>query len=307
MPIHVPPISRRSFLARAAAAAAMAIGGATRAAESHGRPDPEFFALLSDTHVPGDPATTVRGVNMTANMSRTVAALVSLERKPAAVLVNGDCAYLKGLPADYANLAGLVQPLSEAGLPLHLTMGNHDDRRPFYDALSAQRPANPPVATKHVSIVSSPNADWFLLDSLTETDVVTGELGETQLRWLAAALDGGGEKPAIVMAHHNPQFEPRTGDANPWSGLKDATALFELLESRQRVKAFVFGHTHDWSVSRRAGVHLVNLPPVAYVFQDGKPNGWVEARVHARGMELRLQAHDTAHPQHGETVALEWR
>jgi len=306
MPIHVPPISRRSFLARASAATAAAFAGRVFAAPT-GDADPNFFALLSDIHIASDPATVARGVNMTDNLARTVAALAGLERKPAAVLINGDCAYLKGLPSDYANLARLVGPLSEAGLPLHVTMGNHDARGPFYEALAAQRPADSPVETKHVGVVPSPNADWYLLDSLTETDVVTGELGEAQLRWLAEALDEGGDKPAIVMAHHNPQFEPRAGDANPWSGLKDTAALFDLLEARRRVKAFVFGHTHDWSIGRRGEIHLVNLPPVAYVFQDDKPNGWVEARTRAGGMELRLRAHDERHPKHGETVSLEWR
>jgi 3',5'-cyclic AMP phosphodiesterase CpdA len=305
MPIHVPPISRRSFLARSATAVAVLGFGGASAAE--GEADPNFFTLFSDTHVPGDPSTSNRGVNMTDNLARAVGAVVGLVRKPAAVLINGDCAYLKGLPADYANFARLLRPLAEAGVPLHLTMGNHDARGPFYDALAAQRPENPPVASKHVGVVSSPNADWYLLDSLTETDVVTGELGEAQRRWLSSALDSGGEKPAIVMAHHDPQFEPRAGDANPWSGLKDAAALFELLESRPRVKAFVFGHTHDWSISRRGRIHLVNLPPVAYVFQDDKPNGWVEARTRRGGIDLRLRAHDERHPRHGETVSLDWR
>ena len=306
VPIHVPPLSRRSFLARgAAAAAALTFGRPLLAAGPKAGVDPDLFALLSDTHVPGDPAATARGVDMTENMARAVAAVAGLDPKPAAVLVNGDCAYLKGLPEDYRNFARLVRPLAEAGLPLHLTMGNHDARGALYDALAEQRPESPPVASRHVSVVPSPHADWVLLDSLTETDVVTGELGEAQRAWLEKALDAGGDKPEVVVAHHNPQFEP--GPDGGWGGLRDAGPLFELLESRKRVKAFVYGHTHDWSVGRRGGVHLVNLPPVAYVFADGKPNGWVEARTGPAGMELRLRAHDERHPRHGETVRLDWR
>ena len=156
MPIHVLPLSRRSFLARSVAAAAITLGPVRFVAGAEAGYDPDFFALLSDTHVPGDPATTARGVNMTDNLAQTVAALVGLERRPAAVLINGDCAYLKGLPADYANLARLVRPLSEAGLPLHLTMGNHDARGPLYEALAAQRPENPPVATAETTPIAAP-------------------------------------------------------------------------------------------------------------------------------------------------------
>lgn len=302
MPLYVPPVSRRAFLARSAAAlAAVAIGRPALGAET----EENFFALLSDTHVPSDPATTARGVNMTENLTRTVSQLLALEKKPAAVLVNGDCAYLKGLPGDYANFAKLVHPLSAAGLPLYLTMGNHDAREPLYHAIAAQRPEQPPVASKHVSVIASRHADWYLLDSLFETDIVTGELGETQLKWLADALDAGGEKPAIVVVHHNPQFEPPPETA-VWSGIKDSGALFELLESRTRVKAFIYGHTHNWSIGRRGRLHLVNLPPVAYVFADGKPNGWVEARTQRTGLTLRLNTHDPQHAQNGEIVELKW-
>jgi len=302
MPLYVPPISRRSFLAQSAAAfAALAFARPGFGAET----EEGFFALLSDTHIPADPATTARGVNMTDNLTRTVAQLLALPKQPAAVLINGDCAYLKGLPGDYANFARLVQPLSAAGLPLYLTMGNHDAREPLYDAIAAQRPEQPPVVSKHVRVVSSPYADWLLLDSLFETDVVTGELGETQLKWLGETLDAGGEKPAIVVVHHNPQFELRP-EKTAWTGIKDSGALFELLESRQRVKAFIYGHTHDWSIGRRGRLHMVNLPPVAYVFADGKPNGWVEARTRRDGLDLRLNAHDAQHPQHGATVFLKW-
>jgi 3',5'-cyclic AMP phosphodiesterase CpdA len=145
---------------------------------------------------------------MTENLKRVVAQLVELKQKPAAVLINGDCAYLKGLPADYENLARLVKPLSEAGLSLHLTMGNHDDREPLYQALAAQRPQEPPVESKHVGIIESKHANWFLLDSLLEVDLVTGDLGEAQRKWLAATLADHSDKPAIVVVHHNPQFEP---------------------------------------------------------------------------------------------------
>src|SRR5690606_25576581 len=100
------------------------------------------------------------------------------------------------------------QPLSEAGLPLHLTMGNHDDRAPLYQALAAQRPSDPPVDSKHVSVIESPHANWFLLDSLYQVNVVTGELGAEQLAWIEKELDARQDKPAIVMAHHNPQFDP---------------------------------------------------------------------------------------------------
>lgn len=308
MPLHVPPsgLSRREFLVRGSAAVAgLAVLRTSLAAPGAGG-DPNRIALLSDTHIPETPDVVAREVNMTANLRKVVAQLVGEKAKPANVLVNGDCAYLKGQAADYANFAESVRPLSEAGYRLHLTMGNHDNRETLYGQLAAQRPADPPVASRHVSILECPHANWFLLDSLTVTNVVTGQIGDEQRRWLAAALDERKDKPAIVIAHHTPQFEPPP-EGQKWGGIEDTAALFELLLPRKHVKAFVFGHSHNWAVAKKEDLHLVNLPPVAYVFAAGKPNGWVDAAMRPDGIDLTLHTLDPAHPQSGEKVALAWR
>jgi hypothetical protein len=54
-------------------------------------------------------------------------------------------------------------------------------------------------------------------------------------------------------------------------------------------------------------IHLINLPPVAYVFRDGDPSGWVCARLEDRGMRLELRCLDPQHPAHGRVAELEWR
>lgn len=303
MPLHIAPVSRRDFLIRSTAAlTSVTLLPTGWAAESS---DANRFALLSDTHIPERAEVEARGVNMTANLRRVVAELCALEQKPAGVIINGDCAYLKGLPQDYANFAQCVAPLTPAGLPLHVTMGNHDDREPFYGAIAAQRPENPPVQSKHVSVIQTPHANLFLLDSLFQVNVVTGELGDAQRNWLAQALDAHSDKPAIVVAHHNLQFQP-PADGAAWGGLRDTDAFFELLKARPQVKAYIFGHSHNWSLSQRDGIHLINLPPVAYVFAEDKPNGWVDARLHPDAIELKLNTFDPQHPQAGEQVRLAW-
>src|SRR5436309_1101319 len=124
MPIHLPPISRRRFLAGSAAAAA---GGVSARWLWAGPPkvDPHFFALISDTHVAANPKESDRGVTMAENFRRVCDEIVALEVKPAATMVNGDCAYLHGLKGDYQQFARLVEPLRKDGPPLYLSMGNH--------------------------------------------------------------------------------------------------------------------------------------------------------------------------------------
>ena len=305
MPLHISPISRRSFLSHSAAGiASLAVVGQCQGSEA--KTNPNFFALLSDTHIPSSPEISARGVNMTANLKQVVQEITALQNKPAGVLINGDCAYLKGLPDDYRNLSECVEPVIKAGLSLHMNMGNHDDRRPFYEALANQRPAQPLVESKHVSMIESPHANWFLLDSLKEVDLVTGELGTAQLEWLEKALDANADKPAIIVGHHNPQFTAPPEGAG-WFGLEDTADFFNLIESRQQVKAYVFGHSHNWSLAKRGDLHLINLPPVAYVFAKGKPNGWVRAEVLPEGLHLELKTINPEHPQNERQVKLAWR
>jgi predicted phosphodiesterase len=304
MPLHLARISRRSFLAQGGVAVAGLatlpyVFGAERQA------NPNQVALLSDTHIPSAPDVTARDTNMTSNLKQVVREVTALEAKPACVIVNGDCAYLKGLPADYANFSLCIAPFSEAGLPVHITMGNHDDRAPLLGALKSHKPERPLLESKHVSIVETPHANWFLLDSLTKTDVVTGELGADQRAWLAEALSSRSDKPALVMAHHNPQFEP-PAEGKEWGGIRDTAEFMELLGSFKHVKAFIFGHTHDWSIKKRGNLQLVNLPPVAYVFTAGKPNGWVLAEVAESRLTLTLHSIDPRHQQHGQRVELAW-
>ena len=91
-------------------------------------------------------------------------------------------------------------------------------------------------------------------------------------------------------------------------GLKDTLLLFEVIRPRKQVKAYIYGHTHHWQVEQdSSGIHLINLPPVAYVFQSGEPSGWVHASVEAGGMKLELRCVGPAHKAQGQVHNLEWR
>ncbi|HWL08962.1 MAG TPA: metallophosphoesterase [Planctomicrobium sp.] len=296
-------LSRRDFLARSSAA----LAGLMVLRVGHGAESKNSirFALLSDTHIPSSPEVIARDTNMTENLKQVVGELLRLDRKPQGVIINGDCAYLKGLPADYANLAQCLQPIIDAQLPLHVTMGNHDDHEPLYNALSGQRPKTPLVGSQHVTVLETPFANLFLLDTQKAVNVVTGELGKEQLKWLGQALDARADKPAILIAHHTPQFTP-PAEGKVWSGIADTAEFFDLIDSKKQVKAFIFGHSHRWNISERNGVHLVNLPPVAYVFSKDIPNGWVDAEVRENGINLKLHTIDPAHPKNLEIVNLTW-
>ncbi|MCA1964997.1 MAG: metallophosphoesterase [Prosthecobacter sp.] len=299
MPVTLPPLTRRRWLQGSLAAAFSPC--LTSAAEAEG----ELWALFSDTHIAADLALEARGAVMGENLRRCVNQVLKVGQKPFGVLVNGDCAYLDGQQTDYDSFVKLMEPLRESGVQVHCTLGNHDHRRNFIAAMTS--PQDPrPVEGRHVEVLSSATMNWVLLDSLKEVNQTPGELGALQIGWLDRTLASCPDRPTVVMAHHNPQAPVSEGQKP--TGLMDAEAMFEVLGRHKKVKAFLYGHTHTWAQQRHeaTGIHLVNLPPVAYVFAPERPNGWVIARASKEKLSLELRALNPAHDQHGEKVEIVW-
>lgn len=299
MPLHVLP-NRRQFLASSlAASAALSL---SRFAGADDTKNTASFALLADSHIAADKEAILREVKMAEHLAKVWEEVRAA--RPAAMLLHGDVAVLKGEAGDYKTVADLLIPTGNEEFPLHFLLGNHDDRDEFRGVLNEE--AASPIESKHVAVLDAGPANWFLLDSLDKPNSTPGVLGAEQLKWLAAALDQHADKPALISVHHHPVW-PKNDPNFKNGGITDTVPLFEILEPRKHVKAVFFGHTHDWSITSRAGIHLVNLPPVAYVFAKGRPSGWVKAELAESGITLTLSALDKAHKQHSEKHELAWR
>ncbi|MCE9518363.1 MAG: metallophosphoesterase [Verrucomicrobia bacterium] len=308
MPFTLPPLSRRRFLGGSFAAVA---GSFLTQRESFAgtETDPSSWIFFSDSHIAADQELVSRDAKMAANLEACVKQALSEHGTAAGVFLSGDCAYLDGKAEDYTTLAGLLKPMREAGLPLHLMMGNHDHRENFL--ASVNKPGLPSsVEHRVVGLVESPFINWFMLDSLDKTNKTPGLLGPEQRDWLEKSLDAHADKPAIIVVHHNVIPYVPGGEMNKAfeKSLIDSPDLLAILAPRKQVKACFYGHTHNWSVLREtSGIHLINLPPTAYVFKAGMPNGWVHASLRKDGMKLKLNCLDPAHPQNGAAADLAWR
>ncbi len=303
MPISLIPQSRRSFL-QAGAAAALAPWGITAAAQT-----PPWFAMLADSHIDADSTKTVRGISMAENLEKVVAEILAEPSLPEFAFVNGDCAFNVGLKADYATLRPLVQPLLDAGVPIHLTMGNHDDRGPFYELFPEAKDQPATAIKRQVGTVESTHAFWIFIDTLQVVNKVTGEVGAEQRQWISAEIDraAAAGKPVILVGHHYPQLRPQA-PGKPISGLADTAEFLSLLRSKPAVKAYIFGHSHNYGYKvAEGGVHLVNQPPVAYLFDQTRPNGWLRGELAADSLALELRALDKNHPEHRVGKTLAWR
>lgn len=301
MPFHLPAISRREFLVRTLGAGALALGN-LRAEEPSA--DPDLWALYSDTHIAASTAKVWRGEAMYDNSRRVNQEMFGLPKRPCGLIHFGDCAFKEGLAEDYETFQSTIRAMRQSGIPVHLMVGNHDERETFWQMLSKETAGPRPIANRHVAIVEHPRANWYLLDSLKKTDESPGAVGAAQCAWLAKELDARANQPALVCVHHDPRVGAR---AEKDGGLTDTPALLEVIAPRRQVKALIFGHTHAWKLSMLGDLHLVNLPAIGYPSKSGAPSGWVTCELKGDGMRLALRSRDSGHKDHLRPIELTWR
>jgi len=183
--------------------------------------------------------------------------------------------------------------------PIYLAPGNHDSRDNFLDVFERPADRKPVVKGKHIVTVDAGCARFILLDSLFATNQTAGLLGKAQRTWLQRYLQTCDDKPVLLFFHHS--LRDDDGD------LLDVPRLFDLVKPVSKVKALVFGHSHEYGFSDYEGIHLINLPAIGYNFADDQPVGWVEAQLTRGGATLRLHAVGSRRPGDGRTERLSWR
>lgn len=296
----LPPLrrwTRRGFLAGLASCAAGWTLTRPGPAGSRGNPD-GWHAWISDTHIAADPETEVHGERMTANLEAVVSDILLATDPPRAVFINGDLAFKTGEPGDYRRVLAILEPLRRQNIPIHATLGNHDDRAHLRAAL--EDTSSGPLPEKRVEIVDTPGLRYLLLDSQNGVNVTPGLLGPDQLAWVARTLDDAPKTPALILVHHHP-------NARNEAALQDADALLDLLNPRPQAKSIVFGHTHVWNCRKLGAIHAINVPATGYRFLDTQPLGWCLLRPHPEGAQIELRCIGGDRRQHGRRIDLSWR
>ena len=302
MPISLyPTISRRHFvrttLAASAAGALGACSSPQRASQGTDAAASARWAFVSDTHVPKDPTNEYRGFRPYDNFQSVVGPL--REARPEGIVITGDIARLEGFEGDYANVRRLIQPLRSTA-PIHMCLGNHDNRENFLKALENTPDVRQPVDGKFVNVVDTDSGvRLILLDSLMYVNRVAGLLGKNQRTWLADYLSRSDSCPTILFFHHT----LADGDGD----LLDVDRLFAIVKPHKKVKAFMYGHSHVHQFATQDGIHLINLPATGYNFNDNDPVGWVEANLTRDGADLTLRAFAGNTANDRKTTSLAWR
>jgi Icc protein len=237
------------------------------------------WALLSDTHIPEDVNNNYRGFYPYQNLQKVVPGIISA--LPDGVAITGDLARLTGQLGDYANLKKLLEPIAEKR-PIFMALGNHDNRNNFVKVFNNVPGEKQPVKDKHVVVANKPTVRLIILDSLLYVNKVPGLLGKAQRQWLQNYLTECDNTPTILCFHHSLE----DGDDD----LLDLPRLYSAIKPIRKVKAIVYGHSHEYKFSELEGIHLINLPAVGYNFNDAEPVGWVEANLTTKGGNFKLHA-----------------
>ena len=205
------------------------------------------FIVLSDLHL-GPPGVPINGLDTGARLAEAVATIIRDHADAGFVLLAGDLAD-RGEEAAYHQLRDLLTPLP---MPVHITLGNHDDRTAFLSAFGADR--DHPQG--RVSQVIDAGGHRIILLDTTEPGLVGGRLCQQRLDWLAARLDEARDRPVIMVQHHH---------ANPLSLpvdeiiLENAEDYLAVLQRHPEIRQVIAGHVHLPSAAVWRGIPMTTL------------------------------------------------
>jgi Icc protein len=184
-------------------------------------------------------------------LAAAVEAVRATEPQPDAVLVTGDLAD-HATDKEYEQLRELLAPLQ---VPLHVLVGNHDDRRALRRHFGVPGEADAPV---RYSVDLGP-LRLVVLDTKRPGED-SGELGPEQLEWLDSELAAAPEQLTLVAMHHPPIV---TG-IPVWDEIglppADRQALGDVIERHPQVRRLVAGHVHRTVTGELAGRSVLTVP-----------------------------------------------
>jgi len=277
-------VNRREFIAGSLLAGAGLCG--CRTSLAFGGTDENLSVLISDPHVGG---TGLDRMFQKPRLERVINEILALSPRPKRVICFGDIAYLSGRASDYALSKSIFQRLVDAGIDLHLTMGNHDRRSNFFKYWP-EYAERLPVPGRCTQVFSLGGADLVLLDTLKGTDDRAaddagpgeGTIDPAQLAWFKGFV-AQAKRPFFVGSH---QFDDLYVEEVRPVSIPGASPHFV---------GWIFGHHHEWrsqmvevSWSRQWNVPTVTLPSTGHYGDIG----YVTMRTTDRMAELTLHQSD---------------
>jgi len=205
------------------------------------------FIIMSDLHLVPEGQTSIT-LDTSARLEQAVDAVLARHADAAFCILAGDLAD-HGEAAAYSRLKTIIARLP---IPVHITLGNHDDRPTFLDVFGADHAAE----TGHVDkVIDAEGYRIILLDS-SEPGRVDGVLEEVQLDWLRARLAEAMDRPVIVVLHHNANALHIHSDT---IRILEPDAFIDALKTHPDIRQVIAGHVHLTSTAMWRGLPFTTL------------------------------------------------
>jgi 3',5'-cyclic AMP phosphodiesterase CpdA len=205
------------------------------------------FILMSDLHLVPEGELSMT-LDTAARLEIAVETINARYADADFCVLAGDLADL-GQAEAYRRLQAIIAKLA---IPVHITLGNHDDRPTFLDVFGAELAA----ATGHVDKVLDLKGYRIILLDSSEPGRVDGVLEPGQIDWLKARLAEAADRPVIVVLHHNANALHIGSDD---IRLLDAAPLIDALKTHDDIRQVIAGHVHLTSAATYRGLPFTTL------------------------------------------------
>lgn len=239
---------------------------------------------LSDLHLM-PPGEELHGLRPEEQLRRTVSHIAREHGDAALCVVSGDLTH-DGHPLAYAEVA---RHLARLPMPVHLMLGNHDERTVFLAAF----PEAPRTPGGFIQQVIDTIAGRIILLDTHAPRAAHGRLCEARLAWLAERIEESAPGPLYLFVHHPPFTVGlrRMDDIR----LHDAEALRTVLAaSGQRVRHLFVGHLHRSIAGSWHGLPFSGVRGTSHqIALDFKTAGFAPVSFEPPGYGVVLIAEDT--------------
>lgn len=229
-----------------------------------------LIAQITDIHLGFDPDNPDEFNRQRLN--QVIATLAALNPRPDVLLATGDLID-RGDAESYQRLR---EALADCPFPVHMCLGNHDQRSTF----SAEFPHVPTADGFVQYAVDAGPLRLLVLDTLEEGRH-GGSFCATRAAWLKARLAEAPDRPTLIVQHH-PPIEVGIEWMNTHPGEPWVERLAACFEGQEQVVGMICGHVHRPIVSqwRRFPVAIcpstapqvaLNLAPIDPDEPDNRP------------------------------------
>jgi len=229
---------------------------------------------LTDAHLFASPEGSMLGLNTRDSLRHVVQQALREQHDTHLLVCTGDLSQ----DASVASYAAFKQLTAGFAAPARWLPGNHDEAQ-----VMAQ------VAPELVQPVTDIGVWRIVMLDTAVPGAAHGWLQDAQLSVLEAALRTAGERHCLVCLHHQP-----VDIGCAWIapiGLRNADALFAVLDRHPQVRALLWGHVHQEWDQWRGDLRLLATPSTCIQFAPGSEDfevsqqhpGYRWIRLHADG------------------------